>query len=1072
MLPVVWALGAATLAGQTTQGLISGRLVNSVTGRPVPNSTVSYSGSTTSSGTVTSDADGYYYILQLSPGTYQIRAEAKNYQAQEVQELELPVASRIELDFRLRPLNDVWESGQYNSVFLPGSKTIVTFFGPDVDPTRSGSFESAQGKEGALESAVSEVIDAPEIDHLPLQGRDVYTMLVTLPGVTSDAATARGLGLSIDGQRPSSSNYLLDGLENNNYLTTGPLTTAAPEAVQEYRVSINNFSAEYGRTSGFVANAVTRSGGENFHGIGYFYLMNDALNGNGFQENLNGFPRNPDKQIQPGFVVGGPVLKNRLYFSTSYEYFRNRSYDDPQPFTFPATPGIFGFAVEGSLARTLLQEFPPPVVAGNGISGTITMAPPVEIDRHLGIQRFDYNPAGGKDKWMLRLMGAFVTEPDFIWTPYKGFTSALHENTGAAGFTESHSFRADLTNDFRGSFSADDLHWNRPHAEIPTLVSSDGVALPGSPAFYAYRNVNPTGELLDNVIWAQARHLVKAGAGVLWRGSDGYLTAGQSGEYVFSNVAFFALGMPQYVSAALNRAALPQIQTPDYNRSYRYQQYYGFVQDTYKITSRFTTNYGLRYGLYGAPSNTGMAKDTLVELGSGSSLSQQLAGASLATGGPGNQKLFGTDEVDWGVRLGAAYDVLGNARTLIRGGFGTYYDRPFDNLWENLRNNGMVVPFLSLPFAATNFLAPVNSVIGSLQGQSLNSAFPDVTLVDPNLRNGLVKSYFAGLEQRFTNVLTLEVNGLGTYGSSLITTDVINRDFSTPSGRYNPNLPDIAYRAAQGFSNYNALATVLRYRGAQGMLQATYTWSHAIDNQSDPLAGDFFNLSFANIQSQSGASASRASFSEQFNPHADRGNADFDQRQNLVLLGYWSLPDPLRNRKASVLTRGWSASALAAFRSGLPYTVFGSSTAVAGHGIVLNDRANVLNPAQALLPQPAPAAGGEILLDKTAFANAAASTLGNSGRNAFTGPGFYSIDLSIGRSFRLPWLGDAGRMAFRADAFNVLNHANLNNPDTQLNSPSFGLALYGRQGFSSGFPALSPLNETPRQIQLSVRIGF
>ena len=145
-----------------------------------------------------------------------------------------------------------------------------------MDSTRSGSFESQSGRAGSLESTVSEVIDSAEIENLPLAGRDVYTMLVTLPGVTSDAATARGLGLSIDGQRPSSSNYLLDGLENNNYLTTGPLTTVAPEAVQEYRVSINNFSAEYGRTSGFVANAITRSGADGFHGVAYFYLMNDA----------------------------------------------------------------------------------------------------------------------------------------------------------------------------------------------------------------------------------------------------------------------------------------------------------------------------------------------------------------------------------------------------------------------------------------------------------------------------------------------------------------------------------------------------------------------------------------------------------------------------------------------------------------------------------------------------------------------------------------------------------------------------------------------------------------------------
>ncbi|HEY1756513.1 MAG TPA: TonB-dependent receptor [Bryobacteraceae bacterium] len=1071
IFPVLLSLCAGLGFGQTTQGLISGKLVDSVTGRPLASAAVNYSSASGASGSAISDSSGYYYLLQLSPGVYRVRVTAKDYQSQEVQEQELPVAARIELDFRLRPLTDVWESGQYNSVFLPGSKTIVTFFGPDVDPSRSGSFEAPPGRAGALESAVSEVIDSSEIENLPLAGRDVYTMLVTLPGVNSDLATARGLGLSIDGQRPSSSNYLLDGLENNNYLTTGPLTTVAPEAIQEYRVSINNFSAEYGRTSGFVANAITRSGGDMFHGAGYFYLMNDVLNANGFQENLNGILRTPDKQIQPGFVVTGPILKQRLYFSSTYEFFRSRSYQDPQQFTFPATPGIFQFALPGRESTQLLQDYAPPPVIGDGITGTLTLSPPVQFIRTLAIQRFDYNPNGGKDHLMARAMGSFVAEPDFIWTPYPAFISSLHENTAALGITETHSIRANLTNDFRASYSRDDLHWNRPHSEIPTLVSEDGVSLPGSPAFYGYKNVNGTTEILDNVIWARDRHLIKAGGGLLLRSSEGFLTAGQSGEYLFNTVINFALDGASFVSAGLNRAALPNVQAPDYNRTYNYQQYFGFIQDTYRVATRFTVNYGLRYDLYGSPENTSLAKDTAVSLGPGSNLAQQLVGATLTTPSSGNQTLFGTDKKDWGVRTGAAYDLWGNGRTLLRGGFGTYYDRPFDNLWENLRSNSIVLPLLSLPAGTTNFLAPVDSVIAGIKGQSLNSSFPDLTLVAPHLPNGFVKSYFGGLEQRFSSHLTLDVNGLGSYGSHLITTDIVNRPFSTTTGSYNPNLPEIAYRAAQGFSNYNALATVLRYRASRGLIQATYTWSHVIDNQSDPLLGDFFNLDFANIQASS-ASSGRAAFSEQFNPNVDRGNADFDQRQNLVLFGYWELPSPFGQSKAGLLTRDWGVSALSAFRSGLPYTVTGTSTAIPGQGTILNNRVNILNPSQTMLPQSQPVAGGQLLLNAADFTDAMASTLGNSGRNAFTGPGFYSVDLSLARSFPMRWLGEAGRLVFRASAFNALNHANLNNPDSNFTSSTFGVALFGRQGAQSGFPAVSPLNETPRQIQLSAKLEF
>jgi len=1036
---------AVSLAAQTTQGVISGRLANSVTGRPIADATIEYSSARDAvPHTAKADPSGYYSLPLLSPGTYRVRVSAENFQAQEVQELELPVAGRIDLNFRLRPLSDVWESGQYNSVFLPGSKTVVTFYGPDVDSSRTGNFEAQKGTVGSLETSVSEVIDSAEIENLPLQGRDVYTMLVTQPGVTSDSATGRGLGLSVNGARPSDSNFLMDGLENNNYLITGPLVTVAPEAIGEYRISTNNFSAEYGRTSGFVANAITRSGSNDFHGVAYFYLINDFFNANAFQENLAGFPRTPDKQVQPGFVVGGPIVKNRLFFSSSYEYFRNRSNQDPQVFTFPAT-GFFNFAAPSSESRALLQQYAPPPLVGNGITAQMTIAPPVEVDRTLAIQRFDYSTA--KDRIMLRAMANLLAEPDFIWSPYPAFTSPLHENTWSLALTDTHTFRANLTNEARAGFSDDDLFWNRAHSEIPTLVSLDGVSLPGSPAFYAYANADRSFEILDNVIWSHARHQVTAGAGALFRASSGFLTAGENGEYEFSNVILFALDEPAFFSAAVDRNALPNLQIPDSNRTWHYEQYFGFVQDSFKLTPRLNLNYGVRYELFGAPSNTGAVKDDIVQLGSGATLPQRLTTATLAP----DSQIFKTDTNDWSVRSGAAYALA--SRTLLRGGFGIYDSRPFDNLWENVRNNNFLLPLATLG-GATNFLEPVATEMQKAFANLPPTSFPDLTLINPSLPNGRVSSYFAGVQQRFSDHLTLETNALGSYGRDLITTDIVNRDFSTPQGRYNAALPDIAYRAAQGFSDYNAFAVVLRYRSTRGMAQATYTWSHSIDNQSEPLLGDFFNLNFTSIQTGSG-SIGRAAFSEQFNPLADCGDSDFDQRQNLVVFGYWNLP------------RGFVGSALAAFRSGFPYTVIGASTVVPGGGEILNNRPNLIG--APVLPQPVAVAGGVELLNPAAFANAAPSTLGNLGRNSLIGPGFYNLDISLARAFPLRELG---RLTVRAEAFNILNHANLNNPQTTLADPDFGVAAYGRIGFPSGFPAVAPLNETPRQLQLSIKVEF
>jgi hypothetical protein len=1090
-------LGCASLASaQTTQGLISGRLLNSVTGRAIGGASIVAIGAGTSEARTTSDASGYFYLPLLSPASYRVQVTQTGFQSQEIQELTLAVAARLELDFLLRPLSDVWEAGQYNSVFLPGSKTIVTFFGPDVDPSRSGSFEAQKGRAGALESTISYVIDSPQIEQLPLLGRDVYTLLATEPGVTSDSATGRGLGLSVNGQRPSASNFLMDGLENNNYLITGPLVTVAPEAIQEYRISTNNFSAEYGRASGFLANTITKTGTNQFHGIGYFYLENDVLNANGFQENRQGIARAPHRQIQPGFVLGGPILKNRLFFSSSYEFLQSHSFSDPQPYTLP-NPSIFlsAFAVTPDrTAYQLLTKYPPLVVGGPGVVNNVKLPVPAALERHLGVERLDHSSPDGKNRYMARLLLQRVTEPDFIWTPYPDFISPLHQNTVSVGGSYLRLIRPDTTNEARVSVSNDHLDWNRPHSEVPTLASGDGITLPGSPAFYAYKNVNSSQELLDNLIWTRGRHLVTAGFGVLFRGSDGYLTAGRDAEYTYDSLVQFAQDRPSTFRVALQRTALPAFIQPDSNRSYSYRQYFAFVQDTFRVSRRLTINYGLRYELFGAPSNTGAVKDTVLQLGSGATLAQQLVGSSLSLPSGGDQQLFGSDKGNVGYRAGASYDLTGNARTLLRGAFGTFYDRPFDNLWENLRNNSMILPsFNFVPIQPPhqppqrNALIPVPVVIASLAGMTAQNQFPEVTMVNQDLLNGRAYSYFAGIQHRFSDSITTEVNGVGSYGRRLITTDIINRDFSVPKGTYDPNsgrytgvVPNVDYRNSDGVSDYNGLTALLRYRTSRAFLQASYTWSHTIDVQSDALAGDFFNLNFTAIGTGSSTNG-RATYARQFDPNADRGNADFDQRHNFVAQGYW-FPAPLfsgskffLSSEARWLLRDWNLGGLLAIRSGFPYNLLGTTNADpnVGGGLIESNRPDLIDPAHAREYQPNPSFGGVTLLNAAAFKNAAISTLGNVGRNAFTGPGFYNLDLAVGRSFPLPWLGEGSRLNFRADAFNVLNHANLGNPDTLLTSPTFGVATFGRQASQgNGFPTLSPLNETPRQIQLSVRIQF
>src|SRR5260370_32630266 len=319
---------------QSTEGLITGRVRDRSSGRPIPAAKVqALSPLLQARREVPSNVQGYYYFPQLPPGVYQITVTMDQYQTREVHNLVLPVAGYLQIDFDLRPLRDVWELGYYRTVILR-NELILPFFGPYVDPAFVSHFDPGAGTTGQFEPSVSEVIDPRLIVKLPLAGRDIYSALVLLPGVTSDAATVRSLGLSANGQRPTSSTFLLDGLENNNHVTTGTFPLP-PEAVQAHRLSTNNFSAEYGRTTGYIANAVTRRGGPEWHGILYANTQHQALNWNSFQHTPSRISRQPFRELQDGFWAGGPLPYKGLFGAAALEYFNSSSLADPQLFFLP-----------------------------------------------------------------------------------------------------------------------------------------------------------------------------------------------------------------------------------------------------------------------------------------------------------------------------------------------------------------------------------------------------------------------------------------------------------------------------------------------------------------------------------------------------------------------------------------------------------------------------------------------------------------------------------------------------------------------------------------------------------------
>jgi hypothetical protein len=220
----------------------------------------------------------------------------------------------------------------------------------------------------------------------------------------------------------------------------------------------------------------------------------------------------------------------------------------------------------------------------------------------------------------------------------------------------------------------------------------------------------------------------------------------------------------------------------------------------------------------------------------------------------------------------------------------------------------------------------------------------------------------------------------------------------------------------------------------------------------------------------------RGTFTRNYDFRVDEGAADFDQRHNFVLYSTWRPPSP--SNRFRWLFEDWTLSQIAAIRSGFPFTVYATPVAFNDPVRLLNNRANLLCSEDYQINQPLPQ--GQLLLRAECFGTPGVTEVGNTRRNQFYGPGLFNLDASLGRSFRIKRLGESVRVNLRADAYNLLNHANLNNPESRLycTEPGvgdcglFGQANYGRREAAPAFPAQKPLTESGRRIQLLLRVDF
>jgi hypothetical protein len=1052
---------ASCAFAQSPDATVIGSVVNNF-GEPV--ATVKITATNVETGwkdTTLTNSEGEYSFEKLRRGQYSFEAEKDGYQRVRRQSVEVPVSARLDVSFTL-----------YKALNSADRNTTATELMTVLPPPPLES----------LASSVSVVVSENEILRLPLASRNIYSLFLLQPGVTSQGAIVRrGLSFSVHGQRVSGSNYLLDGVDNNDTIVTGPLAAASAEAVQEFRMVNSNFSAEYGRATAFVAQVVTRSGTNRFHGSAYEFLSNDKLNANTFQNNANDLARASLRYNQFGFSAGGPIQKNKTFFTSVLEFSRLRF---PTSGTvYVPTSNFIANQPANSTARLLLTEVPPiPAVptAYDSDIGLANYTVPNHIDTLLATERLDKNVNGGKDRLTLRYTLATTSQQiaqgstTDMFTGYPSLrpTDQFQAHNSMLAWT--HSFNAGIINEVRAGWSRERVSLPRPRSDIPLLQSFD-LYLPGSPRAGSQTENDNVVQLSDTVSLHRGRSSWTAGFEfrrnlsnrVTWgleRAQFPEFSAFPDGFYSFPSVHAFAADAPIAFSMSVDSSSPQRLRRPNLRRDYRSSDYAAFLQNVVKLTPRVSINIGVRYEYFGVPHSTDAGGDTNFYFGPGAGIAERVATGGLRSTqqNPGDLKnlMYRRDRLNFAPSIGLAWDMFGRGRTILRAGYAVAYDRVFDTLRDLRANDQQLANCIPQRGCELAFLLPADRMLQEMPQQFTDP--PSVIQLDENLRTPYAENWFFGVQQAIGSSSVFEIGHSGSVGRKLISRETVNRYAGT--GRLTDRYGDDTFLSNEGNSNYLALELSFRRRFNRGLqFQAAYTYSHAIDNQSDTLEGIRYGPGPDDVV--------LADFTRQFDARVDRGNANFDQRHNLVFASVWNLPAPrFRSTWQNGAFRGWTLSLIGGYRSGFPVTVIVPGVDINGFDNNRADYTGGVDGAKLATPYAVP--GGVQWLDPNVFA-VPTGHVGTLGRGALPGPGFWNYDIAVNRDIAL---SEGLRLEVRGEFYNAFNHANLSIPNSNLSNlvydpQTFGRALYGINQTYSRFGEL-PLASPARRIQLGLRFRF
>ena len=1006
---------ASALHAQTVRGVIGGTVVDpahaGIAGAVV---TLTSDETDARRSTITTPRGDFAFAL-VAPGRYKIQVEHQGFANRRFGIL-LEVNQDIELEVQLP---------------LGASDTVQV---EEIAPLLRTESNTMGG-----------VLNERMITGLPLDGRNFYDLSLLLPGVDPPAQGSSGsvrgsFAINVNGAREDMNNFLLDGAYNGDPKLNGVAVTSPVDAIQEFELAASTYDASFGRNAGAQVNVVTRSGSNQFHGTAYEFFRNDAIAARNFFAPAN----QPDPRYQRnqfGATLGGPIRKNKTLFFVDWESLR---LNDGQTLvtdvpTAAERSGNFvgsgltaidpttGMPIPGNKLPSYYQDpigsaianlYPLPNTSNptaNYVSSPILTQNQNQFDTRVD------QVLGAKDDLAFRY--SFVDSA--LFEPFNGFSSVpgyglnIPSRAQNVLLSETHIFTPAVINEFRLAYnrvSNNTIQQNQGvsvnhQVGLPELstnprdwglseISVNGFSPIGDENTSPQRGTTNTYQINDVASWNHGLHLLKFGGDfrILQQNafrdveSRGFIDF--TGELIGNPLEELLLGAPTETGGAV-------MNNPQHLRTHSLNF---FAQDTWRVRPNLTINLGLRYE-YNAPA---------VDAANRANVYNPATGTLVAVGQNGFPRAgYNADYNNFAPQVGIAWS---HHNTVVRAAYGIHYDQSALAISEGL--------YFSEPY----YNLRVAFVYPGLPPLTLENPFPadfpipipaSATAFQRNLQTPYIQQWNFGVQQQLGGSRVFEIAYVGSKGTHLIDARDINQPAPSTNPNFqrpNPAFADVDMIESQANSIYHSLQMRLQQRLSKGLsLLASYTYSKSIDDSSN-----FFS------------STGDSNFPQNSNDlSAERGLSNFDIRNRFTLSYAYDLPIAKGHRWLG----GWQSFGVLTFQSGQPLTVLllrDDDNSNTGQTDILggsNDRPNVLTNPNLSNPSAAE------WFNTSAFVTPPYGSFGNEGRNIVKGPGLETIDFSILKNTAV---AERLKVQFRAEFFNLLNHANFNLPDNFLGSPTFG----------------------------------